>query len=46
MEVVRLLLDYGTDVQARNLRGQTAIEVARRHEQHKIVQLLSQHIAE
>ena len=45
-EVVRLLLDCGADVQLRNHRGQTASEVAHENEQHEIVQLLSQHIAE
>ena len=45
-EVVRLLLDCGADVQLRNHRGQTASEVAHEYEQHEIVQLLSQHIAE
>jgi ankyrin repeat protein len=40
--VVRLLLDYGADVQARDLSGKTASEVARGPEQEEIVRLLSQ----
>ena len=45
-DVVQLLLDYGADVQARNLRGKTASELARDREEHNIVQLLSRHPAE
>jgi hypothetical protein len=44
--VVRLLLDYGADVQLRNLSGQTASEVVRDGdgpEKQEIVRLLSQH---
>jgi ankyrin repeat protein len=41
--VVRLLLDYGADVQLRNLSGQTASEVAIGHDEQEIVRLLSQH---
>ena len=44
--VVRLLLDHGADVQARDLSGQTASEVARGPEQQDIVWLLSQDVAE
>jgi ankyrin repeat protein len=44
--VVRLLLDYGADVQVRDLSGKTASEVARRPEQREIMRLLSQHAAE
>jgi len=44
--VVRLLLDYGADVQLRNLGGQTASEVARGPEEQEIVRLLSQHGAQ
>jgi ankyrin repeat protein len=40
--VVRLLLDYGADVQARDLSGRTAAEMARGSEQREIVQLLSE----
>ena len=43
---VQLLLDHGADVQVRNLSGQTASEVARGRNRHKIVRLLSQHNAE
>jgi ankyrin repeat protein len=43
---VRLLLDYGADVQARDLSGKTASEVARGPEQEEIVRLLSQHAEE
>ena len=41
--VVRLLLDYGADVQLRNLSGQTASEVASGPDEQQIVRLLSQH---
>jgi ankyrin repeat protein len=44
--IVRLLLDYGADVQVRNLEGKTASEVASGPEREEIVQLLSQHAAE
>jgi ankyrin repeat protein len=45
--VVRLLLDYGADVQARNLSGKTASElVADGPERGEIVRLLSLHVAE
>ena len=44
--VVRLLLDYGADVQARDLSGQTASEVACGPEQQEIVRLLTEHAAE
>ena len=44
--VVRLLLDYGADVQARDLSGRTAAEVARGSEQREIVQLLSEPYSE
>ena len=44
--VVRLLLDHGADVQARDLSGKTASEVARGPEQQDIVWLLSQDVAE
>ena len=44
--VVRLLLDSGADVQARDLSGKTASEVARGLEQQEIVRLLSQDDAE
>ena len=44
--VVRLLLDHGVDVQARNSSGQTASEVARGPERQEIVRLLSQDVAE
>ena len=44
--VVRLLLDHGADVQARDLSGKTASEVARGPEQQEIVRLLSQDVAE
>jgi ankyrin repeat protein len=40
--VVRLLIDYGADVQVRNHSGKTASEVARGPEQQEIVRLLSQ----
>ena len=43
--VVRLLLDYGADVQARDLSGQTASEVACGPEQQEIVRLLTEHAA-
>ena len=45
-EVVRLLLDYGADAQALNLKGQVASDVAHYYEQHEIAQLLSQRAAE
>ena len=41
--VVRLLLDCGADVQARNLNGETASEVASGPEQQEILRLHSQH---
>ena len=41
--VVRLLLDYGADVQLRNLSGQTASEVASGPDEQEIVRLLSHH---
>ena len=41
--VVRLLLDYGADVQLRNLNGKTAPEVASGPHKQEIVRLLSQH---
>ena len=44
--VVRLLLDSGANVQARDLSGKTASEVARGPEQQEIVRLLSQDAAE
>ena len=44
--VVGLLLDYGADVQVRNLSGKSPSEVARGPEQQEIVRLLSQHAAE
>ena len=44
--VVRLLLDWGADVQARDLSGKTASEVARGPEQQDIIRLLSEHAAE
>ncbi|KAN0129876.1 hypothetical protein V8E53_012348 [Lactarius tabidus] len=44
--VVRLLLEYGADVQVRDLSGKTASEVARGLQQEEIVRLLSQHSAE
>jgi ankyrin repeat protein len=44
--VVRLLLEYGADVQARDHSGKTASEVARGPEQQEIVRLLSQPAAE
>jgi ankyrin repeat protein len=44
--VVRLLLCCGADVQALNLNGETASEVAHGPEQQEIVRLLSQHAAE
>ena len=44
--VVQLLLDHGADVQARDLSGQTASEVARGPDQQDIVRLLSQDFAE
>ena len=43
--VVRLLLDWGADVQARDLSGKTASEVARGPEQQDIIRLLSEHAA-
>jgi ankyrin repeat protein len=45
-EVVRLLLDYGADVQMPSLGGETAFDVAHHRGRHEIVQLLSQHAAE
>ena len=44
--VVRLLLDFGADVQARNLNGETASEVACGPEQQEILRLLSEHAVE
>ena len=44
--LVRLLLDYGADALACNLRGENAFEVARGSEQQEIIRLLSQHAAE
>ena len=44
--VVRLLLDHGADVHARDFSGKTASEVARGPEQEEIVRLLSQDVAE
>jgi ankyrin repeat protein len=44
--VVQLLLDCGADVQACNVNGDTASEVARGPEQQEIVRLLSHHAAE
>ena len=41
--VVRLLLDRGADVGARNLSGKTASNVADGTEREQILQLLSQH---
>ena len=43
--VVRLLLHWGADVQARDLSGKTASEVARGPEQQDIIRLLSEHAA-
>jgi ankyrin repeat protein len=43
--IVQLLLDHGADVQARNLIGKTALEVACGPEKQEIVRLLSQHAA-
>jgi ankyrin repeat protein len=40
--IVRLLLDYGADVQVRDFSGKTASEVARGPEQEEIVRLLTQ----
>jgi ankyrin repeat protein len=45
-DIVRLLVDHGADVQARNLSGETASEVARGPYQQEIVQLLSKNAAE
>jgi ankyrin repeat protein len=45
-DVARLLLDYGADVQARDLSGRTAFELARDRGQHEIVGLLPQHASE
>ena len=44
--VVRLLLDYGADVQARNFSGETASEIAYGSAEQEIVRLLSQHAEE
>ena len=44
--VVRLLLDYGADVQLRNLNGKTAPELASGSHEQEIVRLLSQHNVE
>ena len=44
-DVVRLLLDHGSDMQIRNLDGKTASQVARGRKQQEIVQLLSLHAA-
>ena len=41
--IVRLLLDYGADVQLRDNVDQTASEVADGPEREQILQLLSQH---
>ena len=42
LDLVQLLLDYGANVQVRNLSGEIASEVARGPDQHEIVRLLSQ----
>ena len=42
-DIVRLLLDHGADVLARNSSGKIAAEIARGPKQEDIRQLLSQH---
>ena len=42
-EVVELLITAGTDVNAVNLRGQTALDLAESKEQKEIADLLRKH---
>ena len=42
VEVVRLLLEHGADLRARDRSGKTPSEVASQYERLEIVQLLSQ----
>jgi ankyrin repeat protein len=46
VDMVRLFLNHGADVQVQNLSGETASEVARGPYRQEIVQLLSQHAAQ
>ena len=43
VDVVQLLLDYGADVEVRNLSGDIASEMARGPKQQEFVQLLTQY---
>jgi ankyrin repeat protein len=43
-EVVELLLDRGADAALKNIRGQTALELAEENNQKEITELLRRHI--
>ena len=45
LDIVRLLLDHGADMQVHDISGQTASELAHEYGAHEIVKLLSQHTA-
>jgi len=43
LEVVRLLLKHGADLEAENNYGKTALQIAAEKERHKVVELLREH---
>ncbi|KAI0270169.1 ankyrin repeat-containing domain protein [Russula aff. rugulosa BPL654] len=45
-EVVRLLLEHGADIEAKDKNGKTALQEAAENERDKVVELLREHGAE
>ncbi|KAI0269072.1 ankyrin repeat-containing domain protein, partial [Russula aff. rugulosa BPL654] len=45
IEIVRLLIEHGANVEAKNDEGETPLDVARVVQREEIIKLLSEHVA-
>ncbi|KAI0261911.1 ankyrin repeat-containing domain protein, partial [Russula aff. rugulosa BPL654] len=45
IEIVRLLIEHGANVEAKTDEGRTPLDVARGEQREEIIKLLSEHVA-